>query len=375
MTIQMFKRKKGTMYRYRFTLKGITVCSEMYEDKAVCQRDEAKARAQILDGTYIPLEKKTVAEMWKMYNEMKPSKPQSMRARDCAYKKLEKFKLVEMPFNKVTTIHLERFQQFLHKEVSSITAFNYFTSIIAMFNWAHRKRIIAVNPASPLDIIVPEQKEVVIFSLEEFINRLNYYKEKVPHLYGPCLLAGFFGLRAGEICAINLDGDFDFDRKVLRVKSQYGYSKKNEGANYMPAKSKTSEREIPIFPFVEPIVKAHIAHVKRLLLTGHINIPVEDGVPFCPTQRGRRYTSTTLGLRWKEAAHREGLEHLTLHKLRHTYATICRDAEISIDTIADILGHADSKVTKKVYAHKTFKQINTAGEKLDNIFADYKIKM
>ena len=136
MTIQMFKRKKGTMYRYRFTLKGITVCSEMYEDKAVCQRDEAKARAQILDGTYIPLEKKTIAEMWKMYNEMKPSKPQSMRARDCAYKKLEKFKLVEMPFNKVTTIHLERFQQFLHKEVSSITAFNYFTSIIAMFSWA-----------------------------------------------------------------------------------------------------------------------------------------------------------------------------------------------------------------------------------------------
>ena len=375
MTIQSFKRKKGTMYRYRFTLKGITVCSEMYEDKAVCQRDEAKARAQILEGTYIPLEKKTVAEMWQMYNEMKPSKPQSMRARDSAYKKLEKFKLVDVPFNKVTTIHLERFQQFLHREVASTTAFNYFTSIVAMFNWAYKKRIIAVNPASPLDITMPEQKEVIIFSLEEFINRLNHYKEKAPHLYGPCLLAGFFGLRAGEICAINIDGDFDFDKKVLRVKSQYGYSKRNEGANYMPAKSKTSEREIPIFPFVEPIVKAHIAHVKRLQFTGHINTPVEEGVPFCPTERGRRYTSIALGLRWKQAALKEGLEHLTLHKLRHTYATICRDAEINIETIADILGHADSKVTKKVYAHKTFKQINTAGEKLDNMFTDYKAKM
>jgi integrase len=303
-----------------------------------------------------------------MYNEMRPVKPQSLIARDSAFKKFTQYGLSEIQFSKVTTLQLERFQKWLHNRLSSQTAFNYITHIVAMFNWAYKKRIIAINPAGPLDIITPEKKEAVIFSKEEFFNRLDLYKEKYFCLYGPALLAGFFGLRAGEICAINIDGDFDFERKVLCVTRQYGYINKDGKADFKEPKSKTSVREIPIFPFVEPIIKEHIERVKDVYSKAYTNIPNAKEIPFCPSSRKSRYVPQKLAAHWKEVAIQEGLATLSLHKLRHTYATICRDAEISMETIADILGHADVKITRQIYAHKTFKQITTASEKLNNIF-------
>ena len=68
----------------------------------------------------------------------------------------------------------------------------------------------------------------------------------------------------------------------------------------------------------------------------------------------------------------EGWEHITLHKLRHTYATLCRDAGVPLETIADLLGHADVQITRKIYAHKTFKQIDDAAAKLDVLFNENK---
>ena len=74
MSIQTFKRQKGTVYRYRFTLNGITICSETYSDKELCKRDEAKARADILQGIYVAPERHSLEDCWKLYNEMKPVK-------------------------------------------------------------------------------------------------------------------------------------------------------------------------------------------------------------------------------------------------------------------------------------------------------------
>lgn len=369
MTIQSFKRKKGTMYRYRFTLKGITVCSEMYEDKKLCQRAEAKAKAEILDNTYITTEKKTVTEMWNLYNEMRNVKAQSMLTRNSAFRQLKMFGLADMPFTKVTTLHLERFQKYLYANLAESTAYTYIVAIVGMFNWARKKRLISLNPAEPMEIHAPLQQEPQIFTLQEFMDRLNLYKEKHQELYAPMLLAGFFGLRISEICAVNIHDDFDFERKVLKVTKQYGYVGKGQTAAIKVTKTSNGVREVPIFPFVEPLIKEQILRVKHLQFSGQLKLNEDDqGIPFCPSQRGRRFTASSLGWLWKSHAIREGIPHLSMHKLRHTYATICRDAEISMDTIADLLGHSDTRITKKIYAHKTSKQIATAAAKLDNVF-------
>lgn len=371
MAIQSFKRKKGIMYRYRFTLKGITVSSEMYEDKKICQRDEAKARAKILEGTYIADEKKTVAELYKMYCEFNPVKPGTQRNRNFAFDRMVMFGLADMQANKVTALHLDRFAKYLKElGLGEVTVLNRMATACAVFNWAYAKRLIPLNPAMQADKVKVSKKKkpVEIFSKEEFAYRLSVIKEKYPHLYGPAILAGFFGLRIGEICAINVYEDFDFERNVLVVSKQYGYMGE-KSRHFDEPKSEDSVRVVPIISYALPHIKENIEYVKRFAHEGNIHlVPGDTKLPFCLTTTGRRYVSSKLGACWKEMNETEGWKHLTMHKLRHTYATLCRDALVPLETIADLLGHADVKTTKSIYAHKTFTQIEHASQSLDNLF-------
>ena len=368
MTIQSFKRKKGTMYRYRFTLKGITVSSEMYYDKEQCKRDEAKARAEILQGIYVAPERHTVEECWALYNEMNPVAYGGMKNRKSILNKLSKHGLSEKPVCKITTLDLERFASELRQSgLADSTYRNNLGILFGFFNWLHKKDIIPKNPAKPIDLPKQGNAKVVVFDRESLLFRLEQVKQIDFTLYGPAILAGLFGLRIGEACAINIDGDFDFDRKVLKVTKQYGTTK-STSCDFDTPKSEAGVREVPILDFVEPIVKEHINTIRRLYFNGRIKVKPDEPVPFCVTSLGYRMAPNYADVKWKEMNKANGWEHLTLHKLRHTYATLCRDAEIVMETIADLLGHTDSKLTKKIYAHKTTVQIQNASDKLNNYF-------
>ncbi len=368
MTIQAIKRKKGTMYRYRFTLKGITVSSEMYYDKALCQRDEAKARAEILQGVYVAPERHTVEECWALYNEMNPVAFGGMKNRNNILNKLRSKGLADKPISKITTLQLEKFASEMRQSgLADSTYRNYLGILFGFFNWLHKKDIIPKNPAKPIDLPRQGAAKVIVFDRESLLFRLEQIKQIDFTLYGPAILAAFFGLRIGEACAINLDGDFDFEHKVLRVTKQYGTTK-STSCDFDTPKSAAGIREVPILDFVEPIIKEHINTVRKLYFNGRIKTPPGEPIPFCITFLGYRMAPNYADKKWKQMNKANGWDHLTLHKLRHTYATLCRDAEIVMDTIADLLGHADTKTTKKIYAHKTTVQIQNASDKLNNYF-------
>lgn len=372
MSIQTIKRQKGTMYRYRFTLKGVTVSSEMYEDKLACQRDEAKARAQILDNTYIAIDKKTVAEVWEMYNELKPVKYKTMLNRNSTFKYFTDFGITNMPISKVKPLHIEKFILYLKGVgLAPITQRTYLSRIFAFFAWAYKKQIISTNPAGPIDLPTVKQVEARIFSKDEFFYRLSVIKEKYPHLYGAALLAGFFGLRIGEACAVNIDESFDFKNKLLHIKEQYGYIEKGS-TSFADPKTDHGIRHIPILDFALSYIKEHIASTKKAFVNGKVKLSANGKLPFCYSEHGIRLTPNYADKKWRAMNEEEGWEHITLHKLRHTYGTLCRDAQIPIETIADLLGHADPQITRRIYAHKTFTQINDAAAKLDNYLNENK---
>ena len=72
---------------------------------------------------------------------------------------------------------------------------------------------------------------------------------------------------------------------------------------------------------------------------------------FCNTVGGR-WTSTTIGRRFKEAGTKKGLPHVTAHQLRHMVGTLLGEANLSENIIMAGLGHLDRKSTQ-VYVDKT----------------------
>jgi integrase len=67
---------------------------------------------------------------------------------------------------------------------------------------------------------------------------------------------------------------------------------------------------------------------------------------------------------FQKACNRAGLDDVTPHVLRHTAASHMAMAGVSMQQIARMLGHTDSRITERVYAHHSPDYLRGAADKL-----------
>jgi integrase len=72
---------------------------------------------------------------------------------------------------------------------------------------------------------------------------------------------------------------------------------------------------------------------------------------------------------FKAITRKAGLcENWTPRELRHSFVSIMSDNGVSIETIADLVGHASRAVTEKVYRHQLKPVITKGAETMNTIF-------
>ena len=71
---------------------------------------------------------------------------------------------------------------------------------------------------------------------------------------------------------------------------------------------------------------------------------------------------------WERICKQIKLEGITPYNLRHTMATMLREAEVDIKAAQSIMGHANARITLDIYSHLTNRQIDAAGEKIKQAF-------
>ncbi|MHB8880371.1 MAG: tyrosine-type recombinase/integrase [Thermodesulfovibrionales bacterium] len=87
--------------------------------------------------------------------------------------------------------------------------------------------------------------------------------------------------------------------------------------------------EVPIIDKLRP----YIAHLKQGI---HVL------APFHPD---------TVGHRFKEVVNKAGIEGVSTHKVRHTFATLMLKAGVDMATVSALLGHASVEITMRFYGH------------------------
>jgi integrase len=143
----------------------------------------------------------------------------------------------------------------------------------------------------------------------------------------------FAGLRLGELRALPED-DVDLKGGLIRVEASWD---PREGL--VAPKSRAGTRTVPI----PSVLSAHLArHRLAQGARGGLFFGRTPEIPFQPTSvvnRARRA--------WKDA----GLEPITLHEARHTFASMMIAAGVNAKALSTYMGHAGVAITYDRYGH------------------------
>ena len=155
------------------------------------------------------------------------------------------------------------------------------------------------------------------------------------------------GLRMGEALALHWS-DIDWEHKSVSVTKNLilvknrGVSSGSKHSLIIQAtpKSNKSRRTVPLNDDALKYLE-ELKHLRGTSPDGYI-IHSKEGHPIYP-----RNFQNALDVICKAV----GLRKITLHPLRHTYATKLFEAGVDVKIISELLGHSSTEITYRIYIH------------------------
>jgi len=125
-----------------------------------------------------------------------------------------------------------------------------------------------------------------------------------------------------------------------------------------PAKTKIvistpkSEKGIRTIPMVNEVIKLLKTHKRQqaehILSLGGI---YEDQGYVFTNDFGKHLEPRYFSTAFEDVKKSTGIQDLTIHSLRHTFATRALESDVDMKELQEILGHADYSVTANIYTH------------------------
>jgi integrase len=148
------------------------------------------------------------------------------------------------------------------------------------------------------------------------------------------------GLRIGEVLGLTWPAvDLKTNKLHIRL-SLVDADKNNGGRQLRRPKSKSSRRSLDL-----PQELAHELKVWKLKCPRS-----EQDLVFATIEGKPLHRKGAMQI-MDRAINTAGIKRLTLHKLRHTFASLLLSRGVAIPKVSNLLGHRDSVITLKVYAH------------------------
>ena len=158
-------------------------------------------------------------------------------------------------------------------------------------------------------------------------------------------LAGYLGLRRSEICGLKWRS-VDLEARVISVREV----RTAVGGTAIEKKPKS-------YSSVRRLGYSGVNDLEELLTRLHAAWERERENGFNPegyvvvTERGKPWSPDRLGTQLAAFIAASGLPPISLHGLRHSFASVANSRSVPMFTISKALGHSSTSITSAVYTH------------------------
>ncbi|MDP4179074.1 MAG: tyrosine-type recombinase/integrase, partial [Bacillota bacterium] len=270
----------------------------------------------------------------------------------------------KMKVNQVTNMHIQEYISIKLKTLSSTTVRKHFFTLSKLFHDALRIK----SPC--IDIKAPKNEEFkpIIPTEKEFNTIYQTFKEISPEDEVIILLAGWCGLRRGEIFALEWN---DIDEINGTIKIDQALALEEEGYNF-ELKDPKSHNGIRTIATPDHLIKLIMSlknttiNLKRFKKNKTLKTDQKknksDLKHFIFQQDPHSFTK-----KYCRIIKGGNLPHIRFHDLRHYHASLLYKNEVPDQYAAERLGH-DVWVLKKTYQHLGLEETKELDEKVKNMF-------
>lgn len=222
--------------------------------------------------------------------------------------------------------------------------------------------VITVNPFTKVDL--PRERKVTnkpkqfmdVDEFKTFISVLDrQYSQINKQAYTLLRLGAFTGMRTEELLALQWK-HVDFDNGYVYIMQALGRGL--GGSTYIKEpKSRTSKRTLKIDN-----------KMLSVMASWYDTTQYNDDDDFVFTNGGNTLQPLRPNKWLHDVSDRYGVAvGLSMHKLRHTWATLALDQGATVKQVQTYLGHADASITLNVYSDITKRASDETGDVLSNL--------
>lgn len=215
------------------------------------------------------------------------------------------------------------------KNFSPATVRRFYRYLRAFLNSAEAKDYIDKKPCRDIDLPKMPNKEMDFLKPAELKKLLVESPEHERALFA---LLAYSGLRLGEGLALTWG---DITERGINVWRSW------DGKQFGDTKTKASCRVVPVMPVLQRVLEELRQNAERTGPRDYL-FSHEGDHPWDQSNTRDKFEA---------ALKKAGLRHLTIHSLRHTFASVVLASGVTIKGLQHALGHASAVMTLNVYAH------------------------
>lgn len=196
------------------------------------------------------------------------------------------------------------------------------------------------------------KKEMRVLSISEQNLFEKYLYKDMDNFKFAVLISLYTGIRIGELCALQWK---DINNGTIKIyKTLHRLKDENGKSTIFIDSPKTfhSNRTIPIPLFLNTIIESKRSDSENYVIANESVKIIEPRL---------------MQIKFKRMTEECGLENVTFHTLRHTFATRCVECGFDIKSLSEILGHSDVKTTLNKYVHSSMELKQANMNKLNQI--------